>query len=60
MVIRADDVPLRFCGGLIIEAEPVYFPSIRQRVEPALARDQKLEILNGLLDVPEPVPEGEA
>ncbi len=59
--MRAEAVPLRFFGGLIIEAEPVYCPSSRQSVVPGFATDQKLAILNGCVtELPLPVPVGEA
>jgi hypothetical protein len=46
---------------LIIEAEPVYWPSSRQSVWPDLATDQKLAILKGCaLELPLPAPEGDA
>ena len=57
----AEAVPLRFFGGLIIELEPVYWPSSRRSVEPGFANGQKLAILNGCAaEEPLPVPLGEA
>ena len=41
-VIGAEAVPLRFFNELIIELEPVYWPSSRQSVEPGFATGQKL------------------